>query len=77
VRSILGKVFFPLQNTCKYMWGFMFNRKSTIYEMSWPKTLIELGTSIVSISPYGGPIGMNLYLFCVCSRSHYQGLFDY
>ena len=26
--------------------------------MSWPKTLIELGTSIVSISPYGGPIAI-------------------
>ena len=38
------------------------DRKSTIYEMSWPKGLIEIGTSLVAIAPYGGPIGKNVLI---------------
>jgi len=54
VKFILGEMFSFVPR--KYI-SVGLNRKSTIYEMSWQKSLIELGSSLVSISPYGGPIG--------------------
>ena len=44
---------------CSYY--LLLVRKSTIYEMSWPKGLIEIGSSLVAIAPYGGPIGKNAF----------------
>ena len=28
--------------------------------MSWPKGLIEIGSSLIAIAPYGGPIGKDI-----------------
>ena len=55
---------------CAFMFMFAttfhsLDRKSTIYEMSWPKGLIEIGSSLVAIAPYGGPIGKNAFTYSI------------
>lgn len=29
--------------------------------MAWPKGLIEIGSSLIAIAPYGGPIGKKIF----------------